>query len=1834
MPTSDISKPDIVKTLPLTGTPSPDQPLAGKGNLLTLARYTRDHSAKQLRSLLGDAPSLQHCVHRALLSHLQVDPYQCGLRHGDSKVTLLTFATYLLSGPVHANRFTGWSTWGFADTAAQSTMTVADWTRYLNPIVSAAKLHAARGYWDARMPGTTVSRQSHASNLLRKHFNSSLDIGYGLGTLDTSAWLQGSQPLPHFAQLKWRLASGATLTSAVALLVGPGPDESRWLIYLPDRLDSVQVFSDLQRLRDWAFQNRSRLWSDPRSAVTTGTADDIIIATLQGDGIDAQMAHALWHYQEIADHHLQQAIEQSTTGLLDLTHLQTWESQRSAMVRETLATSVATAIDEVTASDAALAKEEVHFASLEQHLPLGWRQALIEHQETLLEQYLGEDTEPESARVALLRERQAALDLLQDSHDSYLLELPDQVNATDLQASLGEKTRAEQITEGLCQALLKEARLQNTLGDLSATHLGWIEQLVDRPEPSLQRSVQACALQVSVAEHTWQLAGYMTFRNAPMDDDDSQDTSLLLYRPGQRGGLMAFHDEPALARCLLATLQGAWPDGLLESAHSSDATPLLDALANAPSISFEHPPIYAHFMQHCVNAIVQALPANTPREQARQRLCISENRARATALARLAEKNRSSHIERHLTSLNHLDAGQLAKLADQVDALHNALGASANVLKTSLPSREQYTWHTLNEHLRSIFNVQDIPRITLDIADSVTVVKKVTGQSAMGGAGSRDVPVFSTARSDISLESFILVALDDERRLRLDNATVKFEPAGNSSLERALTPTYIADLITQLDAAGKYETRITNSYLGFEHESLWQVDWRHETLRAPYEVRLRLLALSKPATLDAEGQQLLETFCREQVETASARTIAYHSLVLRPGTAADGSSNQVGLSAIHVIKGVGTPVLLYMPEAPNGSVISQYASDVAACKALQSMVVDPKMARYLATQTQSGNPDVHESYIKTSLQKGFHGFIEIGPSHVETLPTHECRQDMGELIRAHRATSRSQTDVALGAPEVFDRYFFFGLRLALGLLPGVGTALALYDGWQAANAAVTAFGKGNLDEGLQHLVSVLQSFTDAILTLAPLAAAPGNPTTAARLLTQKRQRLEPFRPVGNVRKTPPSPFRGYEVELPAGPMTNVTLPQGAGVFEHAATKQSFIARNNAWYGVEWDPAYFTWRLKPQGNYTYRQPVRLSEQGIWETPGRLSGLLVDNGLAGGGGALTTLYNQGVGYWRLMLRRQPPQLTGMELAHDINDELKRIVVRMKSKEAALRSAKQAAAQATNEGAQPTDAQLSAIVNARRQLSIELNQNLEFNTRSLARLREHRSTLNRSDYTRFTSLCEENINELSVLDMHLVSDRFTLATDQVRQAIDAIRSLQGSQVSSALAKRLTQNTLRANQEMVETLLEVERLAIRHHARRKQLQGRVLSDYLTKVEKTGLTLDVTNARLVRASILSSTLFNTSALEHPQMGVFMAHFHEQGVALRSRLFSHVQLPQASLTRAQERSFLSSAQNHYARFLSHVTAWEDSFQGLLSTNETQSLRQLLRQLIAEIEDNLSRANALRPRVEVQPGRGPSRPRLFETVEGPLIGNEYAEHGQSRMRINQPNSDQPHTVYARNEAGQWQLSTPGRAAPTQTISSLVETATARLDDIPRQQNRLRQYQTPQAIPVDLEDIAQGHAQQLRFIAERIRQKAGDSISPEQISLTQRLEAAAEQMQALGRQLRIAQTKTSSKPIVGHLEYLLEQKEVEVGWSRTLKPKLDRKGKPVEYLEEYHITDTSSQQPLWYAHFHFRQRPAQGFTRLEAGHLKLASERNLGDGAWRGSMNETQANQLFGNLRPAS
>ena len=69
---------------------------------------------------------------------------------------------------------------------------------------------------------------------------------------------------------------------------------------------------------------------------------------------------------------------------------------------------------------------------------------------------------------------------------------------------------------------------------------------------------------------------------------------------------------------------------------------------------------------------------------------------------------------------------------------------------------------------------------------------------------------------------------------------------------------------------------------------------------------------------------------------------------------------------------------------------------------------------------------------------------------------------MGRLIEAHRGTSRSNDALfleryALSGPKAFNY-----IKMAMGLVPFVGAAVALYDAWSSANRAVAALLRGDV----------------------------------------------------------------------------------------------------------------------------------------------------------------------------------------------------------------------------------------------------------------------------------------------------------------------------------------------------------------------------------------------------------------------------------------------------------------------------------------------------------------------------------------------------------------------------------------------------------------------------------------------------------------------------------------------------------------------------------------------------------------------------------------------------
>jgi hypothetical protein len=1672
----------------------------------------------------------------------------------------------------------------------------------LNSLFNQAPLQPSLGhanYWDARMPGQSIARRAFAEQQLHAHFQSALELNYGFDRIATKAWKLGQlDSNSQYAQLHWHQPGIPVGACPGALLIMPAGDDEPWLLYRPDGHNPVRAFHSEAALLQWAHEHRDRLWRTPAAALASDSDSTFIaVIALPGDGLAGLLNSVLDHSQS-AGQGMQLQVE--------------------------LPDALSEELARLVSADEALAEDEVHFDSLDERLPHGWRNQRIDRQEQLLAAYLGDDAGPGSARLVALQAQQARLDAQDSTLQQLLATVPETSTAETWGQAVGEISRFEHLSQHFANALLLEAEFQQRLGDLSEPHLQWVRQLVERPIPSLERQVVPCALKLVVGTRTWALTGFITLRAIHQGTADDADTALLLYKPGHDGGLACYPDQAQLAERLLNTLQGAWPEVLLDSAWPQDIDALLELIdsgEHTPALISE--PITTHAFDYLASThlalLTQAAPSS--RLQLRWKLGASNNAARAQAFERLAERNRTANLHTRLHSLSHLDAPQREALAAQFDALRVSMLAASGLLARDLPERGAFSRSLMNRHLRQSLGLTTLPQVTLDIADRTGKQRIPLPESGFANAY-KEVTTFSAERSHVPLEQFLLWALDDDLTLRLGNANIGIEHAtATPDLQQTLNHSYIANLVQILDVAGAYEQQILDAFKGCAGESDWQAEWRQETLRAPFEHQLKILLLSRPDTLDAHGMGVFELFCREQQSTTLTRTIEHYALDLRPGVAADGSSDHVSLSGIFLLKPASGPCLLLLPDAPNGKVITQYENSEQACLALEDMAIDEAMRTYLASRPLQGDTRTHLSYINQALLKPFTGFIGVGTARSEPIAQVRANLQMGRLILEHRASSRSQVDLYLEREAIRHGRVYDYLKMALGFVPGVGAAIALYDGWNAANASVEAFLRGDPGEGVEHLNSVFMSLVDALFDVVPAAAVSRSSTALARTRTHLRQRLEGLRPTTVTRRGRTDPFSGYETEAPSGHWHDHPEVHGNGVYRHAETGNDFIVRQGLHYQVEWDATYRTWRLKGSASRSYKQPVRLDELGIWQPHGALTGRIVDGGLAGGGAYLGRLYQHGWQHLRGYLGRRPALASPRQVVEEINNGRRAHQASLIEKISAWNTARGVGPT----GPQGTPAPLATIRRTLQESVEQLEAFVTFHEQSLEQLHRIKPELGRHYQGMHNELAFNLGRQHPKLIRQLklrMQDDFTLAK-QLERALDA---------SPVNAIEQLQQMRRVQANLCQTLAKLEDEFHRVARVSQKLRGNELTVYQQTLEKLQMPMDPNGYRAVRLSIEVAGIVTLPSQPSYDFLLMLRQVNREISDLRSLLFSHHDLPNAGLSRAQEHRFLRQLKDRYQRFDNYMTSWQDDLPDYVSPQSTQRMHEALSKLIAEIEAGISATAPIR---RTPPSnRGPSRPRLFETVDQQLlIGREITVDGQPQMHVSNRLSQETHSTYTRTTNSLWQPSNAQPATPVAELSVLVDTARKRLGDVASQQTKLQQYKALNMTPASLEDLANGYATTLADLARDIGRRGGDALTEAQRQLTGSLEQAAGELRRVGRQLRIDQVKATQRPEPGHLDYLQSQGEVRIGWSRVLEPAKNRQGQAIEYLEEYRIDDAATNSPLWYAHFHFKRRPAQGFARLEAGHIKLAHERNLGAGAWRGALTESQANSLFGGLRPA-
>ncbi|WP_050749328.1 hypothetical protein [Candidatus Regiella insecticola] len=241
-------------------------------------------------------------------------------------------------------------------------------------------------------------------------------------------------------------------------------------------------------------------------------------------------------------------------------------------------------------------------------------------------------------------------------------------------------------------------------------------------------------------------------------------------------------------------------------------------------------------------------------------------------------------------------------------------------------------------------------------------------------------------------------------------------------------------------------------------------------------------------------------------------------------------------------------------------------------------------------------------------------------------------------------------------------------------------------------------------------------------------------------------------------------------------------------------------------------------------------------------------------------------------------------------------------------------------------------------------------------------------------------------------------------------------------------------------------------------------------------------------------------------------------------------------------------------------------------------------------------------------------RIFRTKKGLLIGKERPRSHTSQPRIMEvidPNSQEISGEFQEILPNQW-APTASRfrkiPLPAQTLKSLMKDANDMLASTKRFiKNAEYQSRTQAMIPSEVEEILCHQAKRMQQRATELRQAlSGGSENDAATKMATDLESKATDLIDKGRTLRLRMSKQQD-PRINRLKYLLEQEEVSIEKMGERK-KLGAKNSQ-DWLQEYEIKDKTTRQPLWYAHFHYKQAN-DPFENFSAAHLKTREQRRTG------------------------
>jgi hypothetical protein len=1632
-------------------------------------------------------------------------------------------------------------------------------------------------WWSARAPGTAQSRREYALSLYHQHFEAALQWATAEGRLDTSqrhrleplltpssqvaADLRVAQPVLNRLD-KSRLRLYGTLLLQL---------EETLLLYLPAHPQPLLRFEKQADLERWLTDQQPE--------------------RLQVSSLD---------FIEFGSDPLKRGVEPLLSGS-PVTGDNGIALDRFFPITPAQPESAGPSIDEVAP-----------FGLLVADIPLDLRRQTLALEQRALDRLFG-DAEPNSPQRQQLAQRLDALsEAQQASHDaaSALLDSPTPLTLLELRRRSNEYYQA--LLQARMAGLRAEVELQRTLEQLSVAEYRRVIAMLDAPGHHLPptEGVIACISlatsddNISAVE---ELPGVLIIAPPAALAPGSTD-SLLLYWPGEFGGLQRFASRAALEQNVFK-----------RSPHDGGLALHLTPLTDDPLAWSLDQQLYQCEQQAAQILRDNPLPGRADarqaemeklREQHLPRLTVPIAQARERAFAERQAQDRSAALAGSLPEwLDNLDAAHRTTLKALISHYLGAMHRANALLERELPSRQAFAEKRIDARLRTDFALKQSVSVSLDLPDS-TVWQKTVMEGAASGTPQRTVLTASDKRSDLALEQLAQHNIDQAMwwRLSFMQARISAEDeTDRQRVEAGLNPVYLRKLVTELDLPGRYEEQIRQVFFGASTEPAFQQAWRRECLSEPWRLMLRLqgeCALLQ-RHIDSAGHAVLQVAIdatSPQAYAVDGQRIALRPVHLTVGgedTAHQGPSTLAGLTFI-VEQNSGL-TLLYLPDSTDALFLRQYESLEQARVDLFRRCVDSNMVNYLAGRAVGGDFASHVSRINQAQLRKFDALIGVGMAWPATtsLAIHLLNVHMGRLLEAHRSSSRSNDALYLERCALKSGALFNYLKMAIGMVPFVGTAVALYDAWNSANLAVAAFLRGELGHGLAEVEAVLLSLIDAAMDVLPgTVSAPA----AARLVTRQRQRtaLGGFATVSSSWQRARQwldRFKGYEYEsdISLAGLHPATHGVYRNVYRHA--DGDFIVRQGRIYRVQLSDLPRGWRLYGTRLRSYKQPIALDDSGQWNTHYAVHGTVMDGGGAGGGAVLGHLADGLEPLWPAPIRQWLPRWwTDRQLRRQMT--------------------------LTNTADNYTR-RLDAQTRATNQL-LENYQNLDLAGRKPLQTAVDAACLNDIDVAiaQYDNLVELlplshgrkrlQIEAIQSRCAWIVVDRavqrVTVARDRLLEHLNRIDALVAESDAVPSDQTAVHITLMARRKRVreDFLKEFDQLhAITEQARlwNNRISNRAQKARMAKdMAAINRNLGDNTHHYLRTAHLLEIITRYDAVTDLSWAYFHTQLKDARVKVGRALLTQHHLPEVSASVVQHNRILEDCLQIYAGFRRQLNAWMLGYAQHLDLEQVGLFLEGLTQVEAQAR------HAIRHRAPIKP-KEPGGKQLFETEDNQLlIGTESIDAGTREKRITIEGIDGFRETWLPRSSGKYHLQV--RTAPTAAtlptdVQPLLVEARRRLAAVPAYSNKVQGYARQDMLPVDLEHMFNSEATELS-----IRAQAIERLSPTEPVVLQ-LHDKARELRRTGRTLRIDQSLRSKTPTEGYLDYLLQQQVVDIRREGPLRALGKRADGRKDFLQEYAVRDLTSSPPrtLWYAHFHYTSDKVP-FADFVKAHLKLPEQRNLG------------------------